>query len=284
MSYTDKLKWSKEIADRIIKDYNPFAILVAYTSGADSNVALKVATLFMPVSAAFTCDTTISAIETLRNCERVASDVYGLKYITKFPPYAGLKENPNTYAEIVKRHGFPGSTDTAHAWMYRWLKDHTVSRIISSIRARRHNRPIVIVSGARRHESKRRWGTSEDITIQGNNIWLNIINDWTDQDCYEFTRDNDLDRYRSPISHAIGLSGDCFCGSFAQPGDLLELKIASPTTHEKIIGLQQWVLDNTTMQWTWEEGPSKYQIKEKHGQLNLFTPNMLLCSTCINNH
>lgn len=281
--YEDKLKWSKELADRIKKDFNPYAVLVGYTGGTDSNIALKLAIMFFDVTAAFTCNTTIAAIETLSNCERVATEVYNLKYVSKMPPYGGIKENPDTYFEIVKQHGFPGKTVTAHSWMYKYLKDHTVSSIVSSFRLRKRNRPIVIISGARRHESVRRMGTSEDVTIIGNNIWVNIANDWTNSECHAFAVDNKIDDLRSPISKCIGISGECFCGSFASKGELNEVKVASPTTYEKINYIQKWLQENTKYYWGWEESPPKSWTLEKRGQLNMFSPQLVMCSTCMNN-
>lgn len=283
LSYEDKLQWSKELCEMVKIDFKPYAVLVGLTTGFDSNVALKLATMFFDVTAAFTCDTTIAAQETLNNCQKVAEDVYGLKYIRKAPPYAGLEENHNTYFEIVKQHGFPGSTKTAHNWMYRWLKDHTVNKIISTVRENKRNRPIVIVSGARRHESVRRMGTSRDITIQGNNIWLNICNEWTNSEVNAFATDFNLDRYRSPISKSIGVSGECFCGCFAQKNELKEIKIASPSTYDKIMHIQKWLTENTKMNWGWENSPPKSWKLEKYGQLPLFSTEMLMCSTCMNN-
>lgn len=282
--YSDKLIWSKDLADRIKKDYNPYAVIVGLTTGFDSNVALKLATMFFDVTAAFTCDTTIAALETLKNCEKVAKDVYGLKYICKAPTYNGLKENQNTYFEVVKQHGFPGKTKTAHSWMYRWLKDHTVGSIISSIRQNKRNRPIVIISGARKYESVRRMGTSKDITVQGNNIWVNICNEWTNGEVHAFATDNNLDKYRSPISKSIGISGECFCGCFSSKGELNEVKIASPSTYEKITYIHKWLKENTDKDWDWESGPTDQYIREKYGQINMFTEsNMIMCSTCMNN-
>lgn len=283
MDYKYKLEWTKELCDRIKKDFKPYAVIVGYTGGFDSNVALKLATMFFKVDAAFTCDTTIAAKETLDNCKNVAEYVYKLRYIRRAPPYAGLEQNHNTYFEIVKKHGFPGKTKTAHNWMYRWLKDHTVNKIISSFRENKRNRPVVIISGSRKYESVRRMGTSQDITIQGNNIWLNICNEWTNSEVNAFATDNKIDRYRSPISKSVGVSGECFCGCFAQKNELKEIKIASPSTYEKIMYIDKWLKNNTNMFWGWEESPPKSFTLEKHGQLPLFSPDMLMCSTCMNN-
>ncbi|WP_421809045.1 phosphoadenosine phosphosulfate reductase family protein [Flagellimonas sp.] len=284
IDYTDKLKWSETLAERIKKDYNPYAVIVGLTTGFDSNVALKLATMFFNVDAAFTCDTTIAAPETLANCERVAKEVYGLKWICKAPPYNGKRENHNTYFEVVKQHGFPGKTKTAHNWMYRWLKDHTVSRIISDIRKKKRNRPIIIVSGARKYESVRRMGTSQDVTVIGNNIWVNICNEWTNSEVHAFAEDNKLSKYRSPISQILGISGECFCGCFSQKGELSEIKFASPSAYEKLSFISKWLSDNTNYYWGWEEGPSKQWTLEKYGQINMFSEsNLIMCSTCMNN-
>lgn len=287
--FKDKILWSKDLADRVKRDYDPYAVIVGFTSGGDSNIALKLATMFFNVDAAFTCDTTIGAIETLKNCENVVKE-YGLKYICQAPRYNGIDNNQNTYFEVVKQHGFPGKTNTAHSWMYRWLKDHTIGNIISQFRKRKRNRKIVIVSGARRHESVRRMGTSEDITIMGNNIWVNICNEWTDTDCQHFAHEYNLDRLRSPISKLIGISGECFCGCYSQKNELYEVRVASPSTYEKIMFIYNWLQENTEFLWDWESGPptkrelsSDKKAKLRAMQLSMFSPQMLFCSTCMNN-
>lgn len=281
--YTDKLLWSKELAERIKRDYNPYAVLVGFTSGGDSNVALKLATMFFKVDAAFTCNTTIAAIETLQNCEKVVTETYGLKHICRMPPYDGLKQDPDTYFKLCKRHGFPGPTETSHKHTYWWLKDHTVSAIVSIFRQKKRNRTIVIVCGARKYESVRRMGNSKDINIVGNTIWVNICNEWTDSETHAFSVDNKIDALRSPVSQIMGMSGECFCGCFAPKGELGELKFASPTTHEKIQFIKKWLWENSKHLWGWGERKPKNIKQEAMGQFNMFSPQMMFCSTCMNN-
>jgi hypothetical protein len=288
--YEEKLRWSAELADRVKKDFDPYATIVAYTSGGDSNVALKLATMFFNVDAAFTCDTTIGAIETMMNCEKVATRHYGLKYISEAPRYGGISDNKNTYFEVVKRNGFPGKTSTAHSWMYKWLKAHTIEHICSLFRQRKRNRKIIIICGARRHESVRRMGTSQDITIMDSNVFVNICNDWTDSEMYAFSDDFNLQNLRSPISIGMGISGECFCGSYSSKGELNEIKYHSPSTFKKIMDITKFLNEETQFLWDWESGPvtqrdakkaEKQKLKES--QITLFNPNMLFCSTCMNN-
>lgn len=281
--YEDKLKWSKELAERVKKDFDPYAVIVGFTGGTDSNIALKLATMFFKVDLAFTCNTTIAAIEALENCEKVVTETYGLKHICKCPPYNGIEENPDTYFEIVKQHGFPGQKHSVHAWMYKYLKDHTISKIVSSIRKRKRKRNIIIISGARKDESIRRMGTSEDITIIGSNIWVNIANQWTSSECHAFAEDFNIQHLRSPLSRSMGISGECWCGSHAKgEGELKELKIFSPSTHEKI-QLITAELEKLGFNWKWWQKPHKSRFLEKKGQINMFSPQMIMCSTCMNN-
>lgn len=280
IDYSDKLKWSQELWERVQKDYSPYAVLVGLTTGGDSLLAFHIARGLTNIDVAFTCNTTIGAIETLHNCQKVC-EKYHTKWICKAPPYGEKKENEDTYFELVKQHGFPGKTKTAHKWMYRYLKDHTIQSIVSSIKQRKW-RPIVIISGARRHESIRRFGTSKDITVQNGVIWVNIINEWTDSECHAFSVDNKIDSQRSIISQIMGISGECFCGTYAQKNELSEIKIASPSTYNKIIFIQNWLRENTNMTWGWEESPPKRWTLEKQGQTNMFSPQMLMCSTCMN--
>lgn len=277
----DRIKWSKDLIDKAILEHRPYAIIVGLTTGGDSLVAFHVAKMLCTVDACFTCDTTIAAHETIKNCQDVC-EKYKTKWICKAPPYGGLQENNNTYFELVRQHGFPGKTKTTHNWMYRYLKDHTVAKIVSSFKQGKR-RPIIIISGARKHESVRRFGTSKDITVNKGTIWVNILNEWTDSDMQEFKTDNRIDDERSPISKIMGISGECFCGCFAQKNELMELKCASRDTYNKIVGIQKWLTENTKMKWGWEDSPPASWIQEQKGQLNMFSPEMLFCSTCMNN-
>jgi hypothetical protein len=95
--------------------------------------------------------------------------------------------------------------------------------------------------------------------------------------------DNKIDELRSPISKCMGISGECFCGAFASKGEKTEIKIFSPTTFDKINMIREWLLANTDMEWDWDESPPKGRAMEKLGQQNLFSPQMIMCSTCMNN-
>lgn len=115
-------------------------------------------------------------------------------------------------------------------------------------------------------------------------MWVNICNEWTNSEVNAFAMDHNLDKYRSPISKAIGVSGECFCGCYAQKGELTELKIASPSTYEKITSIHKWLRQNTDKDWDWESGPTRQYTLEKYGQVNMFTESkMIMCSTCMNN-
>lgn len=279
--YQEKLRWSRELAAKVVRDFDPWAVLVGFTSGGDSNIALKLASMFLPVTAVFTCNTTIASRETLQKCEEVANS-YRLPYICRCPPYNGWKEHPHVYTELVKKHGFPGQTKTAHNWMYWYLKDHTISRIISQYRRRKKQRVVLIVSGARSDESVRRMSTTQDVTIKGSTVWLNICNAWTASECATFEATYDLKKNRSKCSTIMGISGECWCGSFAPQGQLEELRFVSPDTYYQIVEIRKWLLTNTSFYWNWDEGPPK----RKSSSIvlpALCSPGLIMCSTCINN-
>lgn len=279
--YQEKLLWSEELARKVKLDFNPWAVLVGFTAGADSNIALKLASMFFPVTAVFTCNTTIASLDTLSSCESAARN-YGHNYICRCPPYNGLAECNDTYEQLIKRHGFPGQTKTAHNWMYWYLKDHTVSRIVSSYRRRVRNRVVVIISGARQDESIRRMGTTQDITVKGSTVWVNLCNRWTASECHAFEAEYNLSSYRSHCSRTIGISGECWCGAFAPKGQLNELRFAAPDVYEKLSRLRSWLIANTQFNWDWDEGPPKKRDMLKPPSPT-FSPNALMCSTCINN-
>src|SRR5690606_14248069 len=86
----------------------------------------------------------------------------------------------DTYVEYVMRKGFFGTGSQAHAFSYNLLKYNHFKRVVShNIRKGRRNFPILFINGARRNESERRKKTmANPIKAQGNDIWVNIINEY----------------------------------------------------------------------------------------------------------
>lgn len=141
-----------------------------------------------------------------------------------------------SYERFVRRLGFPGPG--VHSWVYRNLKDRCVSSMTKG-RGR-----AVLVSGARAQESVRRMGsvravavgeTSKrtGITRRPNRIWTSPCHDWSTDEQLRFMEYFDLPRNGLKDS-PIGMSGECFCGAFARPGELELIRVYAPDVAAEI--------------------------------------------------
>lgn len=141
-----------------------------------------------------------------------------------------------SYERFVKRLGFPGPG--AHQWAYTNLKERCISKMGKG-RGR-----FCLITGCRSQESTRRMGHIEPIkigetskrtgkTTRTNRIWVSPCFDWSTEDQSRFMDHFDLPR--NPIKQSpLAMSGECFCGAFARPGELEMIRIYAPDVAEEI--------------------------------------------------
>lgn len=179
----------------------------------------------------FHIDTGIGANYTRRFVE----DVCG-----KFGWNLRVFKSPATYERFVSELGFPGPG--AHQWVYNWLKDRCVSKISKGY-------PHTLVTGCRSSESTRRMGFVEPVKVgelctsgknagklqKKNRIWTAPCHDWTKAEQMLFMDEFGLPTNRLKI--ALGLSGECFCGAYAQPGEREGIKEHAPDVDVEITRL-----------------------------------------------
>lgn len=150
-------------------------------------------------------------------------------------------QSKSTYEHFIRERGFPGPG--MHQWAYVRLKErcvrmicnqHTYDKPIKSGRNRGGLRQaklnVALITGCRKHESERRMGTVEPLKIGESSpktgkvsnryrYWVAPCHDWTTEDQMAFMDGFDLPR--NPVKLTpIGMSGECFCGAFAKPGEL----------------------------------------------------------------
>jgi hypothetical protein len=58
----------------------------------------------------------------------------------------------------------------------------------------------------------------------------------------------------NPVTRELGMSGECGCGAFAQPGELARWRAVDPSFGERIDRLSQEVLA-AGFTWSWEGHP-----------------------------
>lgn len=143
---------------------------------------------------------------------------------------------PQDFEHFVREHGFPGPA--MHRWTYVKLKERCVRMIVRRKR-------VALVTGARSEESTRRMGhtvpvrvgeqrmrNGREITDNMNRWWVAPCHDWTAEEQAAFMDEHDLPR--NPLKLRLGLSGECFCGAFAAPGELERVRQWAPDVAAEI--------------------------------------------------
>lgn len=171
-------------------------------------------------------DTTIGAKKTRAFVEEVCRDFRWSLRVWK---------SNFSYEKFIRRLGFPGPG--AHQWVYNKLKDRCVATMTKGGGKR------MLVTGCRQQESTRRMGHVEPvkvgetskktgITRKKNRVWVAPCFDWSVQEQRAYMHEFDLPR--NPIKEAMGMSGECFCGAFASPGELERIRFYAPDVADEI--------------------------------------------------
>lgn len=263
----DALESSREIISKALKDNPCYKIIVLVSGGDDSLTALQVARyLNVPIDY-------ILHGKTGTGVKEVFDFVQALPTNSEELIIADAKDK---YQERVLSKGFYGKGKTAHFFSYNDLKDKPFNFAISKhIKQGKRGRRVMLINGARQSESKRRKQTCKNpirVDKHTSNVWVNIINYWSKEDCLEFLESQNIDR--SPVSKCLGRSGECNCGTFANRNELIELKDHFKPTYDFLINLENQAIKNGFL-WKWsEKSPTgnKFEKMEKLGQINIFTP------------
>lgn len=160
-----------------------------------------------------------------------------------------ISDAGTSYEDYVNRKGFFGKGRTAHTYAYHVLKANPLRKAISSLRQRRRNFPVLMLTGIRLDESSNRKYNFENQTYKRdpaskNNIFVNLIEHWSEQDCREFL--SEVNAPKNPVSKALHRSAECMCGTMQSNEDRQLASILYPEWGK-------W-LDNL-----------EFKIKIKHG-------------------
>lgn len=256
----------REIVDRAIELYKPVAIFAGISGGNDSRACSKWMMDNVPGCSLFHLNTGIG-IERTREYVRNTCKQMGW-------PLTEIRANEDCgqdYDEIVKKHGFPGPN--SHRFMYVCLKERAIMELRRRSQKKRGDR-ILIASGARHDESLRRMQyATKEINKQGSIIWVNPIYWWSTQERDEFNAANGVPV--NPVSQELGMSGECGCGAFAQPGELERWRKVDPSFGERIDRLSAEVLERG-FTWSWDGRPPAGGYNPD--QQSLFMP---FCAGCV---
>lgn len=220
-----KVAEAHQIIARAVKRHSPKGVVALYSGGHDSLVATDLATHHPGFRCAASMDTTIGIPETLEHRREVAQS-----YQWRPREYVA----PVSYREIVLTHGFPGPG--AHLQMYSRLKERGLRQLMHEIQHRDGDR-VVLVTGVRKAESKRRMGHVKEVKREGGKVFTAPILNWSDEDKDEYMAFRGLPR--NPVSAQLCMSGECLCGAFASPGEIAEIEAAFPTFAEGLHALER---------------------------------------------
>lgn len=264
---TDALDSSRAIIERALVEYKPYASVCMVSGGKDSLCAYYVAkTLAVPVTHVLHGITGTGIAETTQFVRDFAA--------TEQPSYIEANAG-SSYVDYVTRKGFFGRGVTAHSYAYHMLKRmHFAKAISQHIRQRRRNRTVLLINGARVQESANRAkNLSEPIRADGNNVWVNIIHDWSKEERDEFL--GEVEAPVNPVTTKLCRSGECLCGTSQSQAVREEASFYFPKWGAWLDELEKVVMQKFPWQWG-QETPSWVRM-EKAGQLPLFRP---MCVDC----
>jgi 3'-phosphoadenosine 5'-phosphosulfate sulfotransferase (PAPS reductase)/FAD synthetase len=141
---------------------------------------------------------------------------------------------PMSYEEIVLRWGFPGPA--GHSMVYGRLKERCLRQLVREHKTGRRDR-VLLVSGIRRQESRRRMGYDEPIQADGARVWVAPLLNWSHDDKHAYLDAHALDR--NPVVERLCMSGECLCGAFARKGELDEIAFWYPQAAARIRALEE---------------------------------------------
>ena len=217
---------SAEILQRAVEEFNPTHIVSMVSGGKDSAASDQVAReLGVKIDLVMHGNTRCGIPQT----SEFVRDHYGS--LGEF-----VEADAGTaYEDYVLRKGFFGKGIAAHGFAYRILKATPFRKAVSKhIRQRRRNVRVMLLNGARRDESenrKKHLQTFRRDPACPNNIWVNLIHDWSqeDRDIYLRSRGTAI----NPVARELCRSGECMCGTMQT---IQERGEAADTTCNVLVG------------------------------------------------
>lgn len=175
-----------------------------------------------------------------------------------------IYKSKSTYEKYVSTQGFPGPG--RHGFIYNRLKDRCINKIVSEFKGY-----VMLITGCRYAESKRRMGHVEPIKIgekskktgiiyNKRRVWVAPIHDWLPNNQHDLMEEYDLPK--NPVKMSpLGMSGECFCGAFARPFEINLIREFVPDVAEEIDRLTLIAKENGK-HCVWGTAPKKSKKME----------------------
>lgn len=271
----DLLKKSKEVMDRAVAEYDPYAAVVMFSGGDDSRTAYHVLKAIGYNPDAIIHGITGTGIKQCTEYCRRFADNQGERFIVA---QAGNKYNWRTIEK-----GWPGPSRRGHSFAYHLCKAgpfrHAISR---HFRKRKWGRNVLMIAGPREDESDNRKQNYSDDYFNADpaakrNIWVNLIWDWKKKDCMDFLREQGSQR--NPVTALLHRSGECMCGTMQSKQEGEEAAYWFPEWAENWwYPMRKRVWENGH-HWDWGEHPNDRRTEEE--PLPPFADFQPACRTCI---
>jgi 3'-phosphoadenosine 5'-phosphosulfate sulfotransferase (PAPS reductase)/FAD synthetase len=199
------------------------ATAVLFSGGNDSTT---LAHLFQTrATHAIHCNTTIG-VEATRQFVRDRCAEWDLPLLEEIAPI--------DYHDLVVEQGFPGPAH--HFKMYQRLKERGLRQAKKKLVRFPREERVLFLAGRRRSESARRAGVPEN-EREGSAIWASPFANWTKDDLNEYRETFDVPR--NTMADTLGMSGECLCGAFAEPGEYDRILAAAPEVAEQILQIEE---------------------------------------------
>jgi 3'-phosphoadenosine 5'-phosphosulfate sulfotransferase (PAPS reductase)/FAD synthetase len=268
---------ARQVLDTVIAEQSPSHVFGLFSGGHDSLCATHLVSSHARFTAAVHINTGIG-IERTRQFVRDTCRQQGwplLEYHPPRPPFkdqhGGLwgREGQTAYEALVERWGFPGPQ--GHTLIYNRLKERCLAQLVRDHRRGRDK--VILVTGVRKQESKRRMGHIVACQVDGRRVWCAPLVDWDAHDKQDY-----LDRHqlpRNPVAEALCMSGECLCGAFARPGELALVEQVCPATAAYIRSLEIQVASAGQALCRWGQKPPAQRKQRSSGGRAL-----PLCHSC----
>lgn len=286
------------IVDYLINIYKPVLLVAAYSGGNDSIVSTHflISNYCQYNPEVVYCDTLIGLDKTREHIKKVCEEYGWLLNSEKAmcggkPKYSWEKINGKNkkvefkeeklplgkwidgetpYEEFIYNFGFPGPPQ--HARMFQRLKERPLYIYLNRKRKELKSKKgkIFIISGIRRDESSIRAGYKRCYQQVNNVIWINPFY-YTSKYAFNVYRE-EYGLKRNPVSDLIGFSGECLCGAYAKPNELLLIEKVEKGTFNNIKILEQKVKNSGHSRCFWGNKTGK-DIEDGE----IFTP---MCVGC----
>lgn len=266
-SLSQAMSLSAQRIERALKEINPTHIVATVSGGRDSAAEIALAReMGIKIDIILHGRTGTGIQETTDH----VIDHYG-----NLGPNLVIADAGTAYEEYVTRKGFFGIGRDAHNFAYRILKATPFRKAISrEIRQGKRGVRVMLLNGARAPESDNRQKNLTEIRrdpAAPNNIWVNLIHDWTAGDRDRYLRIN-----RTPINPvAVQLcrSGECMCGTMQSMQSRGEAAVLYPRWGSWLNDLERQV--KAKFGWGWGEPMPKPKDLR---QFEMFEPMCVGCT------